>query len=453
MLHGTVRAARVTSRARGERVSGLGRWWLLVLLLALIPCSPAPAAEKLLKYDPPGEDLAKKRFLVLPFPYYNESIGAGAGVAAISQGYVQKQMLTIASAMASDQGTNMFFIMVRNARAPFLSRLILEPQVCQNKFKDVQSYVISNPAFPDEQPAGNDSSENNFLNAEGNDFWVDFKMRYLLPLGAARDSAFVLPRLDDGVPLAADAARAWNPMANGRTCVEVTPFYRSRRMTDDLDHDITQKTAGMDFALTYDNTDYWPNPSTGSYQSVFCSRDWGGLGSSAPWTVVGLDVNKYISLGDSEYARQRVIALNFWTVDCLTWDDHETEDGGVVYHRPPSYKGGNLGGLWRLRGYPASRFNDQAAIYYCAEYRYTLAYNPLKDFTMNGRLDVDWFQLVGFAELGRVAPAWSPDLLHTDMKWSLGAGLRTEVNLIIIRADLGVSEETAIVQLFIGHPF
>jgi hypothetical protein len=438
------------SRKRTYRTHGA---FLLAAVLVLLLCSPARSQqERMIRYEPPEEVQKTKKLLVLPFPYYNESIGAGAGVAAISQGYLQKGMLTIASAMASDNGTNMFFLMARNARAPFLDRLILEPQICQNKFKEVRSYVISNPAYPDEQPASNGSSSGNYLNADGNDFWFECKSRLLLPLGEGRESAFSFPKLDNGVPVD-EEDRVWNPLVSGKTYIEVTPFYRSRRLTDELNDDITQRTSGMDFALSYDNTDYWPNPSTGSYQSVFISRDWGGLGSSAPWTVVGGSVNKYIDLGESELARQRVLALNFWTVNCLTWDRTTTQDGEQVFERPPAYKGGNLGGLWRLRGYPATRFNDQAAIYYCAEYRYTLAWNPLKDFTMNNRLDVDWFQVVGFAELGRVAPAWNLQTLHSDMKWSLGAGLRTEVNLIIIRADLGVSEEGSIVQLFIGHPF
>lgn len=425
----------------------------LVVAFLLISIVPAHAREKILKYEPTPETEKTRRLLIVPFPFYNESIGTGAGVAVISQGYVQKQMLTVGSAMVSGQGTDMFFLMVRNARAPFMERLILEPQVCQNRFKSVRSYVISSPDFPDEQPAGNDSDEDNSLEADGDDFWFDFKTRYVLPIGQGREGPFPRAELDNGVPVEEGTVRAWNPLESGRTYIELTPFYRSRRLTDELDNDVTQKTAGLDFALTYDNTDYWPNPSTGSYQSLFVSRDWGKLGSSAPWTVIGGDLHKYFSLGESEYARQRVLALNLWTVDCLTWDSRDTEEVTQVFHRPPSYKGGNLGGLWRLRGYPATRFNDQAAIYYCAEYRYTLAWNPLKDFTMNGRLDVDWFQLVGFGELGRVAPVWKADTLHRDMKWSFGGGLRMMVNSIVLRADLGISAEDYITQLFIGQPF
>ena len=66
---------------------------------------------------------------------------------------------------------------------------------------------------------------------------------------------------------------------------------------------------------------------------------------------------------------------------------------------------------------------------------------------------VDWFQVAAFGELGRVAPEWKIDTLHEDMKWTLGAGVRAMANNIVVRADLGVSSEEVIVQMFIGQPF
>ena len=107
-----------------------------------------------------------------------------------------------------------------------------------------------------------------------------------------------------------------------------------------------------------------------------------------------------------------------------------------TFHRPPAYKGGSLGGLSRLRAYDATRYNDQAAILYTLEYRYLLNYNPLKDVTMGGKLDVQWFELVPFAEVGRVAPAWNIETLHENMKNDVGVGLRAMVNNITIRIDV-----------------
>jgi len=186
---------------------------------------------------------------------------------------------------------------------------------------------------------------------------------------------------------------------------------------------------------------------------LFYSEDFGEGDSSSPWSVVGFEAGKYFSLGPSARARQRVIALNLWTTNCISWNDYDTENGEVVFHRPPTYKGANLGGLWRMKGYPATRFHDRAAIYYSAEYRHTLNWNPFKNFTLKGRMDVDWFQVTAFTELGRVSSHWGTQELYEDLKWTVGGGIRTMVNNIVIRADLVISEEGSIVQLFIGHPF
>ncbi|MEJ2690819.1 MAG: hypothetical protein P8130_12900 [Deltaproteobacteria bacterium] len=329
----------------------------------------------------PAETAPKgKRLLLLPFPFFNDTIGTGLGAAMVAEGYVQPQMLTVASLLGSTDGTYLGFVMVRNYQVPFLKRLILDPQISSGKYQDIKSYTRNAPGFDNERAGSNDSSPDNYFKADGTDFWFDFKMKFLLPIGHGKDTIFPKITLDKGVFVSGDTGgEVWNPLTSGRTYVEITPFYRSQEL-DDLQK-TTQKTAGLDFALLYD------------------------------------------------------------------------EDGQVVYHRPPTYKGANLGGLFRLEGYPATRFHDRAAIYYAAEYRHTLNWNPLKDFTLNGRLDVEWFQLVGFAELGRVAPSWSIGTLHEDMKATVGAGLRIMANNIIVRFDLGLSDEDGILQLFIGHPF
>jgi hypothetical protein len=393
-----------------------------------------------------------RHLLVMPFPFYNDTIGAGAGAAVIAEGYIQPQMLTVGAGLFSAQGTYLTFLLVRNYQVPWIRRLILDPQVSSGEFEDIKSYARNNPAFPNERAGSNESSEDNYVKSDGSDFWFEFKMRFLLPIGEGADRIFPLIELDNGVFVSEEnGSDQWNPFVSGRTYFELTPFYRNQDLSDD--NGTVQKTAGIDVAVEYDNTDYRLNPSGGSYQRVYFSRDWGGFDRTASWSVLGAEGAKYFSLGASETARQRVVALNFWTVDCLTWNSSHREDGETVFHRPPTYKGANLGGLWRLRGYPASRFYDRSAIYYGMEYRHTLNWNPLEDITLNGRMDVDWIQLTGFGELGRVAPNWSLGTLHEDMKWTLGAGVRAMVNQLVVRADLGISSEDAIVQLFIGHPF
>ena len=129
-----------------------------------------------------------------------------------------------------------------------------------------------------------------------------------------------------------------------------------------------------------------------------------------------------------------------------------TIDGTQTFHRPPAYKGASLGGLNRLRAYPATRFNDKAGILYTLEYRYTLKWNPLKNFHWGG-LEVSWFELVGFGEVGRVAPSWNLGTIHENMKYDGGVGVRTMANTIIVRWDFAVGTDQWASQLFIGHPF
>lgn len=283
-----------------------------------------------------------KRLLVLPFPFFNDTIGTGLGTAVLAQGYVQPQMLTVGSGLFSVEGTYLAFLMVRNFQVPWLERLILDPQISSGKFEDINSYARNNPAFPNERAGSNDSSEGNFLESDGTDFWFEFKMKYLLSIGDGKDAVFPKLTLDNGILVSDDGlGELWNPFKSGRTYIELTPFYRNQDLSDD--NGTVQKTAGIDVALEYDNTDFRLNPSGGSYQRVFYSRDWGGFDSTAPWTVLGGEAAKYIALGPSESARQRVPALNFWTVDCLTWASSHVENGQTVYHRPPTYKGANLG--------------------------------------------------------------------------------------------------------------
>lgn len=216
-------------------------------------------------------------------------------------------------------------------------------------------------------------------------------------------------------------------------------FYRNQDVESDERGEEELKTSGAEFALAYNNTDFTVNPSQGSVQQISLSRDWGQLDESVPWTTVDFSWSKYLSLGIDQSARQRVLAFNFWIIDTPTWDDSDTEDGEVEFHRPP----------------PSNRFHSRSAVYYATEYRHVLYWNPLRDMRFLHKLNVhvSWLQLVGFAELGQVADEFDLSELHSDMKWSAGSGIRAFVNQLVVRIDTGVSEEDTIVQMTIDHPF
>ncbi|MCZ6637226.1 MAG: hypothetical protein O7C66_03420, partial [Alphaproteobacteria bacterium] len=49
------------------------------------------------------------------------------------------------------------------------------------------------------------------------------------------------------------------------------------------------------------------------------------------------------------------------------------------------------------------------------------------------QIGVEWPQFVPFAAIGRVAPTWDIEELHTDMKWDLGLGIRAWAKGFVVR--------------------
>jgi hypothetical protein len=263
--------------------------------------------------------------------------------------------------------------------------------------------------------------------------------------------------LRDG--LVVEGARAtspWNPSKTGFTVLSVKPSYRSQDLNTDEVGRTEITTANVEFAAHYENTDFSVNPTRGSLLKLRYTRDWGEWDSSAPWETVDALGAYYIPLGSSDRARQRVLALNAWAIDTPSWDEFDIGGGGeAVLRRPPAYAGATLGGLSRMRGYPEGRFNDRAAMYYAAEYRHIPDWNPLRDLDLLHRLNinVDWLQYVGIFEIGRVADEFDVGELHSDMQISVGLGLRAMVNHMIVRSDIGISDEEVLVQMTIDQPF
>ena len=182
----------------------------------------------------------------------------------------------------------------------------------------------------------------------------------------------------------------------------------------------------------------------------------------APWSVVETDLRWYLPLHEifsDKNSLPKVLAFDFWTINTLTWNSYDVvgrdPEGNEIkqYHRPPPYTGAYLGGRYRLRAFYEGRFNDRAAIYYGAEYRHIIEWNPFDLWSVTEKLNVHWLQLVVFAEAGRVAPEWNISTLHTDMKWSAGGGIRIFMNNLILRVDGAFSREGFFTQMYVDHAF
>jgi hypothetical protein len=402
-----------------------------------------------LRIGPDGEVVEST--LSLPYAFYNETFGFAAGYVYGLVGIPQKQSTLLATAIAGTEGSAMGFLAGRDLQMPHVDRLFLDPVLSLGYYKGAEAFINGNPAFPDERAGSNHSDPDNFLEGDGWDNFFRLRLKYLLPIGHGRERIIGAFHLRDGLlESGAAGGESLNPFESGRSYIELRPFYRSLQIeADDVDKDL--ETNGLDFSLFWDNRDFYANPTRGFGLRTRYSRDYGWFNSSNPWTNMDGELDMYIPLDFGDWLRQGVLALDIWTSYSPSWE--EKADGSLD-NNPPAYTGSTLGGLWRMRGYPSQRFNDKAAIYYSAELRVIPQWNPFHDWPGIQRLvGIQWIQFAPFVELGRVAPAWNAEELHSDMKWSAGLGIRLWAKGIVARIDTAVSEEGVGIQMMISQPF
>jgi hypothetical protein len=425
------------------------RFFTLGIFLLFIFLSGVPASGQSIRVGPDGQ--FSEQTLSLPYAFFNEGFGFAVGYVYGLVGRPQKQATLLATVMAGSKGSAMGFLVGRDLQMPRVERLFLDPIISVGYFKDNEIYSNGNPDFPDERAGSNDSDEDNFVEGDGWDNFFRLRFKYLLPIGDGRDEIIETHKIKEGLlePNPGDRF-SLNPFNSGRSFLELRPFYRSQQIDGD-DVDETTKTNGLDFSAFWDNRDFYANPSRGFGLRGKVSRDFGWFDSSESWTNVEGELDVYIPFHLGNWLRQGVIALDYWTSYSPTWDE---QSDGTVDNRPPSYTGSTLGGLWRLRGFPTQRFNDKATVYYSAELRLIPRWNPFKRWEwIQKYVGIQWLQFAPFAEVGRVAPSWNLDTLHTDMKWSLGLGVRAWAKGIVARIDGAVSEEGGQVQMIISQPF
>jgi hypothetical protein len=414
------------------------------MCLAMVPGQ----AEEILETSLPRADST----INLPYAFWNETFGFAAGYVYAVNGSPQPQAGMVASVMAGTEGSVMGFLMGQNIRpVRSLERLFVDPILSMGYFDNADIFIDGNPDFPDERAGSNDSDPENFITGRGRDTFARARFKYLLPIGTGRERILPAFQFDKGILAAgANGGDAFNPWRNGLTYVELMPFFRSQNVENDL-VDIEQATNGLELGLFYDNRDIGSNPSRGESVRLRVARDWGEFDSTDSWTSLGAEGDYYVSLGETKVFRQRVLALNAWTSYSPTW---RVRSDGFVDNRPPAFSGATLGGLWRMRAFPAQRFNDKAGIYYSAELRLIPEWNPMVNLpALQERVGIEWFQVVPFVEVGRVAPSWNIDELHSDMKWDVGCGVRAWARGLVARVDVAYSDEGFGVQMMVGQPF
>lgn len=432
-----------------ERSPVIARSVLFFLLAALLVASPRPAAGQGVRVGPDGQ--VTEDFLSLPYGFYNESFGFAAGYVKGYVGWPQKQASLLGTVIAGSKGSAMGFLVGRDLQLPGTERLFLDPVISLGYYQEIEAYIDGNPAFPDERAGSHDSDPDNFVAADGWDNFFRLRFKYLLPIGHGRDEIIGRYHVEDGILASgATGGTSMNPLESGKSYLEVRPFYRWLQVdADDFDTDL--KSNGLDFSLFWDNRDFYANPTRGFGLRGRHSRDFGWFDSNNAWNNVDGEIDAYIPLATGSWLRQGVLALNVWTSYSPSWEENPD---GTIDNNPPAYTGSTLGGLWRMRGFPAQRFNDKAAVYYAAELRMIPHWNPFDAWpALQKHIGVEWIQIVPFVEVGRVAPHWNAEALHEDMQWSAGMGVRVWAKGIVGRVDAAFSGESVGIQMMISHPF
>lgn len=394
--------------------------------------------------------------LILPYLFSTDSMGLNIGVGGMVSGYYQDQMTIGGAAFGGDVSYGAG-IGVWDYRLPKTDRLYFSILGMLGYYPDQRAYASPRDTYtPISEPlaGSNNSSNDHYIEANGSSNWWEMKLEFSLPIGATRTQGMVKYETSRGLLTSEPTGgESWNPLDTGASVLILRQFNRYQSFETGPDA-IDGTIHAFELGLLYNNTDFAINPSTGSSQYIAITHDPAWLDSDRRWTFIDLEMSKYVSLGQSEGASQRIIAMNFWTGYSPSWQlEYDNAGGQQVTNSAPYNEGATLGGFYRMRGYDQNRFHDKAAIYGSLEYRYTFKHNPIADIRWLKFLRLDWFQLVGFAEVGQVADAYTSNALFADIKTDAGLSLRSLMAGMVIRADIAVSDESTNLWLMVDHPF
>jgi len=405
------------------------------------------------KYSVQRQENTKLReSLVLPYAFSTDDMGTVIGVGAMATGLHQKQMTLGGTVYGGD--SKGLALSVWNYRVFDSERFFLSAMGMLGEYPRLRAYS----PLPDEfattpRPGSNDSSFDDFIQAEGSSNWWDIKVEYVLPWGSAEKKSMARYQLQGGVLKDEVKQADWNPFKTGTSILMARQFNRYQEYRDEKG-ELSGAIHALELGFLYDNTDFPANPSQGSSQYVGLSYNPEWLKSNQEWTFVEMEASKYFSLGTTSFAKQNIIALNTWVGYSPSWEVTKDAVGNsLITNTPPFLEGATLGGMYRMRGFRQNRFHDKAAIYATAEYRMTLDYNPIEEVSWLRFLNLDWFQTVIFVEGGRVSPTFHRDTLLSDWKSDVGVSLRALTAGIVIRLDFTQSKEGTSTWLMVGHPF
>ena len=407
-------------------------------------------------------EAGSKDIVYVPYVFSTDSTGFAGGVGVIKKGFLQPQVTAIATLFYGaeqdiitngQEDTANFaggFAAIFDYVVPGTERLLLSAVGMKSYFPKARYYIFDHK---------NNSDEDDYVETSGNSDFAFINFRYVLPMGDGLDNPEGHYTLKNGFAVGREGYGGGKPFVTGRTGIGISGFYEHNSFenyiapTTGVDHSSggleKWDTNGLRFFVDHDNTDYDLNPSRGYQFKLQYSKDFAWGNSVQSWDFLEFKYNHYVDLPTFSFTKQNVLAMSFWTGYSFSWE--KGDDLVIAAHRPPPWEGGRLGGMFRMRGYNTDRFSDKAVVYGTAEYRAILDWNP---FRKNDYIPVavDWLQVVGFVEAGRVNDTYNTDLLQ-DMKFDVGVSLRAMAAEVPVRVDVAYGDEGMNFWVMVFQPF
>lgn len=439
------------------------RYYIFALFFILGFIKSVAAAEFLIE-DLTRHKNKQKAWIALPYAFSSDSMGLTVGAVGMWSGYIQPQVSIVGTvfmgeeldikhgdlAISEKKRAQGVLLGISGYKPFFSERIFITALGGYSYFPNQRIYINGSNDSVKEIENSHDTSLTP-VQTQGYSAWFLSDFRYVLPWGESKNTVLPHIQLRRGIPVNRDNIGGGVPFVTGQTILGTELFYNNKTIEKFTEHPEINSN-GMRFYLEHDNTDYGSNPTRGYTFKGQISADFGLGKSTQSWTSLELDYSHFIELPNFSWSRQSVIALNTWTAYSPSWDKSEDFSAYLNKHQTPMWEGARLGGWNRMRGYDSNRFNDKAAIYGAAEYRVIPTLNPLEDQEWNP-IAIDWFQVVLFAEVGRVAPKYDVSELFTDMKYDVGFSFRALAAKLPIRFDMAFSEEGTNMWFMINQPF
>jgi len=387
-------------------------------------------------------------FVAVPFVFSTETLSTTVGGAGVIKHAGQPQASAFGIGLYSSNESWITYLGLNNYQLPKLDQWLFSGEFSRASYKEGIYFVPEDANRSSKGVNRSDAMATNRVITVGDEFYTKLHIKYVLPWGKGSKGA-----ARSLMPSLATDPLSWDPRESGVTSLQITPFIRTQELLGY--EDLPTETQGLKFKLDWDNRDNGKNSTRGGRSSLTLSRDFGARGGGADdresWTMWEFEQSAFLSMGESDWFGQQILAFNFYLADTPTWNDYDSST--QAYQRPPSFAGVTLGGFDHLRGYSSKQFYGRSALLYSAEYRVQPRWQPLQSLPVFNLYDVPWWQWVVFAEAGQVADDFSASELHDDMKWTLGVGARFEVENVIVRTEFAYAEDAKQFWIMVNQPF